>query len=110
MLLLLSAFGDRDFCALQGDKNFAENFLCTVKTNSVERSPRAVAIAGLVAIPAPIERPAPVFRADLPGIDVGADAWPAQPGRAAYVEIWAYPHSAGDVATLLQWPIGDAPP
>lgn len=71
---------------------------------------RSVVAAGLAAIPAPIGRPAPVFRAALPGVDVGADAWPSRMGHAAYVEIWAYPHGAGDVATLLQWPISDAAP
>lgn len=29
---------------------------------------------------------------------------------AAHVELWAYPHGADDVATLLQWPIDDATP
>jgi hypothetical protein len=58
----------------------------------------------------PICYPAPVFRAALPGVDLGADAWPSRMGRAAYVEIWAYPHRAGDVAALLRLPIRDAVP
>jgi hypothetical protein len=65
----------------------------------------ALAVAWLAATPAHAGRPAPVFRAALPGIDLGADAWPSQMGHTAYVEIWAYPHCAGDVAALLRLPL-----
>lgn len=59
---------------------------------------------------APAPQPHAVLRVSLPGIDLGADAWPARPGAAGYVEVWAAPHDAEDYQPLLQMPGAPALP
>lgn len=59
---------------------------------------------------APAARPHAVLRITLPGLDLGADAWPANAGAAAYVELWAAPHDADDYQVLVQLPGAPALP
>jgi len=51
---------------------------------------------------APAPRPHAVLRVALPGLDLGADAWPARAGAAGYVEVWAAPYDAYDYRPLVQ--------
>jgi len=51
---------------------------------------------------APAPRPHSLFRTALPGVDVGADAWPAGPGQAGYVELWIARHDADDIQILFR--------
>jgi len=51
---------------------------------------------------APAPRPHAVLRVALPGLDLGADAWPAHAGAAGYVEVWAMPAGADDYRPLFQ--------
>jgi hypothetical protein len=53
-------------------------------------------------------RPRALWRASLPGLDIGLDTWPAAPGLGGYIEIWYEPHNAEDYRPLLQFP--GAPP
>jgi hypothetical protein len=55
-------------------------------------------------------RPRGLWRAVLPGVDLGVDAWPASPGRGGYVQLWAYPHDANDIWRLLRLPGAPALP
>jgi hypothetical protein len=57
-------------------------------------------------VPAP--RPHAVLRLTLPGLDIGADAWPAQPAAAGYIELWLWPHDGDDMQTILR--IEGSPP
>jgi hypothetical protein len=59
---------------------------------------------------APASRPHAVLRVALPGLDLGADAWPARAGAAGYVEVWAAPYDADDERPLLQLPGAPALP
>lgn len=47
---------------------------------------------------------AALWRAVVPGIDIGVDASPAAPGQAGYVEVWIYPHDVDDYWPLLRLP------
>ena len=58
---------------------------------------------------APARRPHAVLRVALPGLDIGADAWPARAGAAGYVELWAAPYDADDYQPLLRLPGAPAP-
>ena len=40
----------------------------------------------LLSVTAPAPRPYAVLRLTLPGLDLGADAWPAGTGAASYIE------------------------
>ena len=64
----------------------------------------------LLSVTAPAPRPQAVLRLALPGLDLGADAWPPRPGVAGYVEVWAEPHDAEDYQPLLQVPGAPALP
>ena len=59
---------------------------------------------------APAPRPHAVLRVALPGLNLGADAWPARAGAAGYVELWAAPYDADDYRPLLQLPGAPAQP
>lgn len=59
---------------------------------------------------APAPRPHAVLRVALPGLDLGADAWPARAGAAGYVEVWAELHDAEDYRPLLRLPGAPAQP
>jgi hypothetical protein len=50
---------------------------------------------------APAPRPHAVLCIALPGLDIGADAWPAKPGAAGYVEVWYAAHDSADYQPLL---------
>ncbi len=50
----------------------------------------------------PAPRPHAVLRMVLPGLDIGADAWPARVGAAGYVEVWITAASADDYRPLFQ--------
>src|ERR1051325_2228366 len=56
----------------------------------------------LLRATAPAPRPHPLLRLALPGVDIGADAWPAGPGAAGYVALWTWPHDADDIQTVLR--------
>ena len=64
----------------------------------------------LLRATAPAPRPHAVLRLTLPGLDLGADAWPARPGATGYIEVWAEPHDAEDYQPLLQVPGAPALP
>jgi len=98
---------------------------CNPMINVVQRRERAILIASIVflvcallvsgrawlqraTVPAP--RPHAVLRVALPGLDLGADAWPAHAGAAGYVEVWAMPAGAEDYRALLQMPGAPAQP
>ena len=49
-------------------------------------------------------QPHALWRAVLPGVDIGIDAWPAMVGQGGSVEVWAYPHDAEDYLPLLRLP------
>jgi hypothetical protein len=49
-------------------------------------------------------RPHALWRAELPGIDVGLDASPATIGQDGAVELWIYPYNADDYLPLLWLP------
>jgi hypothetical protein len=55
----------------------------------------------LLRATAPASRSHAVLRISLPGLDLGADAIPARPGAAGYIEVWAEPHDADDIQLLL---------
>lgn len=58
--------------------------------------------AWLYRATAPAPRPHAVLRVTLPGIDIGADAWPAQVGAAGYIELWTMPDTADDIQPFLR--------
>jgi hypothetical protein len=45
-----------------------------------------------------------LWRASLPGVDIGVDTWPAAPGLGGYIEIWYEGHGAGDYQPFLRLP------
>jgi hypothetical protein len=47
-------------------------------------------------------RPRALWRAVVPGLDIGIDTSPAAPRQAGYVEVWVYPHNADDYWPLLR--------
>jgi hypothetical protein len=49
-------------------------------------------------------QPRALWRGQLPGLDLGIDAWPARPGQGGYVQLWAEPHDADDYTPLLRLP------
>ena len=59
---------------------------------------------------APAPRPHAVLRVALPGLDIGADAWPARARTAGYVEVWYEPHDADDYRPLVRLPGAPAQP
>jgi hypothetical protein len=63
----------------------------------------------LQRVTAPAPRPHAVLRLNVFGRDLGADAWPPQPGAAGYVEVWTTPPD-GDYQLLLQLPGAPALP
>ena len=56
----------------------------------------------LLRVTAPAPRPHALLRLSLPRLDIGADAWPAEPSAAGFVELWLYRHTADDVQTIVQ--------
>jgi hypothetical protein len=53
-------------------------------------------------VTAPGPQPHALWRATLPGVDVGLDTSPAAIGRAGYIELWYYPHDADDIQPVFQ--------
>jgi hypothetical protein len=53
-------------------------------------------------------QPRSLWRASLPGLDIGVDTWPAAPGYGGYIEVWYEGHNADDYQPLFQLP--GAPP
>jgi hypothetical protein len=53
-------------------------------------------------------QPRALWRASLPGVDIGVDTWPAAPGMGGYIEIWYEGHDADDYQPFLRLP--GAPP
>jgi hypothetical protein len=53
-------------------------------------------------------RPRPLWRAALPGVEVGIDAWPAAVDQGGYVEVWYQGPGDADSVPLLRLP--GAPP
>jgi hypothetical protein len=53
-------------------------------------------------------KPRALWRASLPGLDIGLDTWPAAPGLDGYVELWYEAHDAEDYQPFLRLP--GAPP
>ena len=53
-------------------------------------------------------RPRALWRASLPGLDIGLDTWPAAPGMGGYIELWYERHDAADYEPFLRLP--GAPP
>src|SRR5262245_16967421 len=53
-------------------------------------------------------KPRPLWRAALPGLDIGADILPAEPGLGGYIEVWYEGHDADDYQPFLRLP--GAPP
>lgn len=56
----------------------------------------------LLRATAPAPRPHAVLRFALPGVDIGADAWPAGPNAVGYVELWVWSHDGDDIQTVLR--------
>jgi hypothetical protein len=55
-----------------------------------------------------IGKPRALWRASLPGLDIGVDTWPAAPGLGGYIEVWYESHDAEDYQPILRLP--GAPP
>src|SRR5688500_13827571 len=55
-------------------------------------------------------QPRALWRGQLPGLDLGIDAWPARPGREGYVQVWYEGHDAADYVPLLRLPGAPALP
>jgi hypothetical protein len=53
-------------------------------------------------------KPRALWRASLPGLDIGLDTWPAEPGYGGYIELWYEGHDDEDYQPLFQLP--GAPP
>src|SRR6266508_2994316 len=98
---------------------------CNRMSNMAQRRERAILIASIAFLvfallvsgrawlqhaTAPAPRPHAVLRVALPGLNLGADAWPARAGAAGYVELWAAPYDADDYRPLLQLPGAPALP
>jgi hypothetical protein len=56
----------------------------------------------IAQVTAPGSPPHALWRASLPGYDVGLDTWPAAPARTGYIELWYYPHRTDDIRPVLQ--------
>jgi hypothetical protein len=54
-------------------------------------------------------QPRALWRAALPGLDIGVDARPAVPGQGGYVEVWYEGHDAEDYVPLQRLPGAPAP-
>jgi hypothetical protein len=55
-------------------------------------------------------RPRALWRASLPGLDIGLDTLPAAPGLGGYIELWYEGHDAEDYQLLFQLPGAPALP
>ena len=64
----------------------------------------------LLSVTAPAPRPHAVLRLALPGLDIGADAWPAGPSVAGYVELWNWSYDGDDIQTIVQFEGSPAQP
>lgn len=92
---------------------------CNPMSNMAQRRDRAILLASIVFLAlallisgrawlqratTPAPRPHAVLRVSLPGLDLGADAWPARAGTTGYLEVWIYPRNADDYRPLLRLP------
>src|SRR5262249_52344296 len=49
-------------------------------------------------------KPRALWRASLPGLDIGVDTWPAESSYGGYIEIWYESHHTEDYRPLFQLP------
>ena len=49
-------------------------------------------------------KPRGLWRASLPGLDIGVDTWPAEPGYGGYIEVWYDSHDSEDEQPFLRLP------
>ena len=49
-------------------------------------------------------KPRALWRASLPGLDIGIDTWPAEPGYGGYIEVWYEADDVEDYQPFLRLP------
>jgi hypothetical protein len=78
------------------------NPLLTISTFLILIGTVLIIVSWVQDVTAAGPRPHALWRATVPGIDIGLDTSPADVGRAGYIELWYYPHDAEDIQPVLQ--------
>jgi hypothetical protein len=77
------------------------NPLLTISTFLILIGTLLLIMSWVADVTAAGSQPHALWNATLLGYDVGLDTWPADIGRAGYVELWYYQHDAEDVQPVL---------
>jgi hypothetical protein len=78
------------------------NPLLTIATLCILTGALIIIVSWVSDVTAPGPRPHALWRATLPGVDIGLDTSLADIGQLGYIELWFYPHQADDIQPVLR--------